>query len=316
MLSRRILRIKALQVLYASFQSNESSLSKVENDLQFSLKKSYDLYHYLLLLILDLAHFSRRKIEIGLEKNLPTPEERNPNTRFVDNRLILQIETNQQLLQYLNENRLSWANNPELIRALYDKMIQSDLYSNYMNAGESNYETDRKFLLDLYSFIIPESEELSEILEEQSIFWNDELEFVLSMIITTLQRFKQALGEKVKLLPMVKNEDDIDFVKTLVRKTIVDQAINMDRIKLYARNWEIDRIAFMDILIMMMALTEAIHFPAIPVKVSMNEYLEIAKYYSTDKSSNFINGILDHAISDLKTQKLIQKSGTGLIGEI
>jgi N utilization substance protein B len=317
MISRRLIRIKILQVLYAYYKSENQSFSNSEKELFFSLKKSYDLYNYLFQLILEIVRYAQSRIELAGQKKIPTWEDLNPNTRFTDNRLVEQLSKNFQLNKYLNENKLSWVNYPELIKKLFNQIQEHEIYQAYMkNVKTPDYAADKKLILNILEIIFTSSEDLGGILEEQSIYWNDDVEFVISMMIKSLRRIKEHDDENFSLMPMFKNEEDRDFAKQLFRKSIVNHKDYEALIEKYTRNWDVDRIAYMDILIMQQAITEVIEFPSIPTRVTFNEYIEISKYYSTPKSSVFINGILDKVVQELKEKNLINKQGRGLIGEI
>ncbi|MDY6801779.1 MAG: transcription antitermination factor NusB [Bacteroidota bacterium] len=316
MISRRLLRIKILQICYAHLKSHGQSVNQAEKELFFSIQKSYDLYHYLLLLIIDIVKYAQSRIELYSQKMIPTSEDLNPNTKFVDNKLIKQLEKNKQLNKYLNDNKLSWVNYPELIKNLYLEIKNSEYYQNYMNSPQRTYKEDKKFIIDLYSKIIIIHEPLHQNLEEQSIYWNDDLDFITGMIIKTLKSFNASSDESEQLMPLFKNEDDIDFVKQLFRKTILKHNEYQQLIADYIKNWDIERVAFIDIVVMALAISELIEFNEIPVKVTLDEYIEISKFYSTQKSNIFINGVLDKIVADLKNEGKIKKSGRGLIGEI
>ena len=304
-----------LQVLYAYYSSEERSLNNTEKELFFCIHKSYDLYHYLLALVTEIADYAEGRIEIKQNKLLPTQEDLNPNTKFVNNLFIQQLRKNRQLNAYLNQTKLSWVNHPELIKELYLIMIESEMYEAYINTETQSYMDDRKFIEKIFNKIFLVSEELYEVLEEQSIYWNDDIEFVISVIIKTLKRFNESSGPDQKLMPMYKDDEDREFAKDLLRKSIINHDELQALIKIHSSNWDVERIAFMDILMMQLALTEFLYFPSIPTKVTMNEYIELSKYYSTEKSRNFINGILDKTLKDLKKEGKIQKAGRGLVGE-
>jgi N utilization substance protein B len=315
MVSRRLLRIKTLQICYAYLKSSEQSINQAEKELFFSIQKSYDLYHYLILLILDVINFAESRIELAKQKQIPAQEDLNPNTRFIDNKLIKLLNDNYELKKYLNDQKLSWVNYPELIKNLYNEIRESELYKNYMSSESKGYNEDKKFISNVFSKIIINFESLYQNLEEQSIFWNDDIEFVIGMIIKSLRSFKASSDENVKLMPLFKNEEDKDFVKRLFRKTVLKHKENEELISKFIKNWDVERIAFMDIIVMSLAITEMTEFSEIPVKVSLNEYIEIAKFYSTQKSNIFINGILDKIVEHLKKEGRIKKVGRGLIGE-
>ncbi len=315
MISRRIIRTKVLQMLYAYYTSTDKSLSNTEKELFFCIRKSYDLYHYLLALMLEIADYAAQKIEIRKNKHQPTPEDLHPNTKFISNLIIQQLRENRQLNAYLNQTKLSWVNHPELIKELFQFLIESDIYKAYMADSNRSFLEDRKFIDKVFNNIILLTEDLHEVLEEQSIYWNDDIEFTISMISKTLKKFNPHSGSDQTLMPLFKDEDDREFAKNLLRKSIINHDELRTLIKEHSSNWDLDRIAFMDILIMQLAITEFLYFPSIPTKVSMNEYIELSKFYSTEKSRNFINGILDKTLKDLKTTDKINKTGRGLIGE-
>jgi len=194
-------------------------------------------------------------------------------------------------------------------------MTESDTYESYMESEESSFQDDRKFIEKLFNKIILVSEDLYQVLEEQSIYWNDDVEFVISMIIKTIKKFNEFSSSDQSLMPLFKDLEDREFTKQLIRKAIINHDELRELIKEHSKNWDVDRIAFMDVLIMQLAITEFLYFPSIPTKVSMNEYIELSKFYSTEKSRNFINGILDKTLKDLKKEGKINKMGRGLIGE-
>ena len=315
MVSRRLLRIKTLQICYAYLKSSEQSINQAEKELFFSIQKSYDLYHYLILLILDVVNFAESRIELAKQKKIPAQEDLNPNTKFIDNKLIKLLNDNYELKKYLNDQKLSWVNYPELIRNLYNEIRESELYENYMLSDSNGFNEDKKFISNVFSKIIINHESLYQNLEEQSIFWNDDIEFVIGMIIKSFRSFKTSSDENVKLMSLFKNEEDKDFVKRLFRKTVLNHNENEELISKFIKNWDVERVAFMDIIVMSLAIAEMTEFSEIPVKVSLDEYIEIAKFYSTQKSNVFINGILDKIVEYLKKEGKIKKVGRGLIGE-
>ncbi|MBN1951489.1 MAG: transcription antitermination protein NusB [Bacteroidales bacterium] len=310
------MRIKIMQALYAYYKHNGgSSLKNSEKELSLSITKTYDLYHYLLLLIIDVNDYARARIDLARTKKIPTQEDLNPNTKFADNLIVEQLRINKRLLDYAEKRKLNWSDSPELIRGIFLYLTQSEVYKNYMASPTRSYKEDRDFINSVFSGIISGYEPLSQSLEEQSIYWNDELEFVVGIIIKTLKKFKNEEGEDASLMPLYKNPEDENFSVRLLRKVVLKYDEYLPMIKQFSKNWEIDRIAFLDILLMEMAIAEAVEFPQIPVKVTLNEYLEIAKFYSTSKSNVFLNGILDKVFNHLKENNKIVKTGRGLIGE-
>ena len=315
MISRRLLRIKTLQILFAYYRGENNSLTLAEKELTFSIKKAYDLYYYLFLLLLDLRLYADKRIELGKQKRIPTEEDLNPNTRFIDNKVFGLIEDNFQLKKYLHENKLSWVNYPELIKLLFQRVTTSEYYGKYMNKSEIDFTAEKQLLVSILTKEIVDFEDLEQCLEEQSIYWNDDLEFIAGMVAKTIKRFTPWQPTSTPLMPMYKNQEDEGFAPRLLRKVILNHNENIKIIDSFTQNWDVDRIASMDTLIMEMAITEILEFPAVPVKVSFNEYIELSKYYSTDQSSTFINGVLDKIIASLRKDKLIQKQGRGLLGE-
>jgi len=304
-----------LQVLYAYYKNNERSLSKAEKELLFSIEKTYDLYHYLLLLIVDVAHVADQKMDAARNKLRPSKEDVNPNTRFIDNAVIQQLASNNQFQSYVQNNSISWDNDPELIRSMFDQLMESEFYKKYMESETNSYEDDKRFVVKFFSHLVACDDFLFGLLEEKSIYWNDDIEFILSMIIKTLKSFKETDGVHVSMPSLYKDAEDQDFVKRLFRKSVLSHDQTIEMIKKNTKNWDVERIAYVDVLIMEIALTEIMEFTSIPVKVTFNEYLEVAKYYSTENSSNFINGILDKMVGEMRQEGKIEKSGRGLMGE-
>jgi transcription antitermination factor NusB len=316
MISRRLLRVKVLQLLYAYYKNQDRTIAKAEKELFFSIGKAYDLYHYLLLLIVELAFVSEKKIDTAKAKIIPTHEDLNPNTRFIDNKVIKQLAENIQLNSYAESNTITWTDQEDYIRLLFDKLVKSDLYINYMNAEKNSYQDDKKFVEKFFLTLVAADDDFYSLMEEKSIYWNDEIEFIISMVIKTIKGLNENDDQYTSLMSLFKDAEDEDYVKTLFRKAVVNHTEHVEMIQKNTKNWDLERIAFMDILIMELALTELKEFPNVPVKVSFNEYLEIAKFYSTSNSSNFINGILDKLVKELKEIGKVKKVGRGLVGEV
>lgn len=315
MISRRLIRIKALQVLFAHYRGENESLSKTENELFHSISKAYDLYHFILLLVIELRNYAENRTEQAKQKHIPTPEDLNPNTRFIDNKVVKLIEDNKYLIEFLRKQKLSWVNYPELIRKLYQKIAASDYFSKYMNAPEASFAADRQFIIHILTRELEGFEDFEMCLEEQSIYWVDDVEFIVGMVCKTIKKLSEDQSPNFELPPVFKDIDDEEFARKLIRKVILNHEQNVKLIDEYTVNWEVERIANMDILIMEMAIAEIMEFPTVPVKVSLNEYIEVSKFYSTEQSSMFINGVLDKIIAHLRSKNLINKQGRGLLGE-
>ena len=244
---------------------------------------------------------------------ISTMDDLNPNLRFVNNRLINRLRSDKSLNDYLKNNKLNWSHYPDLIRGIYTTMTESELYKEYISSPEDDFQNDRQFCEDFFSNILVNSDLMLNELEEQSIYWNDDLDFTISMVIKTIKKFKSADDQNTYLMSLYKDEEDQQFTTKLFRKAIINNVENRKIIENYTKNWDVDRVAIMDILIMQLALTELIEFPSIPVKVTLNEYIELAKYYSTNKSSTFINGVLDRITKDFREEGKIVKAGRGLL---
>jgi N utilization substance protein B len=301
--------------LYAFNRREDDDIELAEKELFFSIGKTYDLYHYLLLLVIEVADIASEKIEQARLKKMPTPEDLDPNRKFIDNKLIEQLRINKAFNSYVSSRKLSWANNQHIPRFMYNLMLAWDKYEDYMKPEVQDYAADKKFVINLVTRLFAESEDLESNFEEQSIYWNDDMEYVAVMIEKTLKKFKPEEGENCMMMPLYKNKEDEDFVKILFRKAVLHIKQNSELIDRNTTNWEIERIALMDILVMQLAITEIMEFPEIPVKVTLNEYIEIAKYYCTSKSSTFVNGILDNIVKEIREKGLFIKTGKGLIGE-
>ncbi|HEY5470412.1 MAG TPA: transcription antitermination factor NusB [Bacteroidales bacterium] len=315
MISRRLLRIKALMALYAFNRREDENLSRAETELMFSIEKTYDLYHYLLLLVLEVADIASEKIDQALQKRMPSASDLNPQKWFINNQIIAQLRKNLAFKTYISTKKLSWVNYSHIPRLLYNKMSAWEVYHEYMKLEDHSYISDKKFIIKLITDLFSNSEDLQSNLEEQSIYWNDDMEYISAMIEKTLKKFKPDLGEKAPLMALYKNEEDEEFVKILFRKAILHSKKCSELIDKNTTNWEVDRIALMDILVMQLAITEILEFPEIPIKVTLNEYIEIAKYYCTSKSSTFVNGILDNIVKEIRETGALNKFGRGLVGE-
>ena len=314
MLNRRHLRIKIFHALYAYFQRSKDNLEKGEKELFFSISKMREMYILLLLVFTDIARFAELRMEEQKKKRLPTEQDLNPNRKFVDNRVIKLLQRNNALNDAVEKNKITWSDQPELIKRLYLMLEESEEYKEYMTSGEDSFEEDRQAVINLFKKLIVNYEPLQNYFEDKSIFWIDDLDLVSSMVLKTLKTFDESSNEGQLLLELYKDPaDEVDFVKTLYRQTVVQSDENEAFIKEKAENWDMERIALLDMILMKMALTEAREFSQIPVKVTLNEYIEISKFYSTPKSNTFINGILDKLFAELKEKGMIRKIGRGLI---
>lgn len=307
MINRVLLRIKIVQILYSFYKGDGKSIPAVEKELFHSIERTYDLYFHLLQLSVEITNYAAARIDAKRNKLRPTEEDLNPNTRFIDNRFIKQLSINQEFNEYLTDQKLSWVNYPEIVKSLYDEVIASEFYKDYMSLPETDFAADKDIWRKIFKKIILQSEDLDESIEEQSIYWVDDVEMVISFVIKTIKRFDEANGENQPLLPMFKNDDDADFARKLLKGVLKNGDQYREMIDKNTQNWELDRIAYMDILIMEVALSELLDFPTIPVNVTLNEYIEIAKNYSTEKSGTFINGVLDNIVNQLRSDNKLIK---------
>ncbi|MCC8087915.1 MAG: transcription antitermination protein NusB [Rikenellaceae bacterium] len=312
MLSRRLLRIKVIKALYSHFKSESDTLIVSEKNLNFSIDKTYQLYHLLLSLIVDVRQYASKKIDIGKNKMLPTEEDLNPNMKFVENRAVAKIADNDELLTYLTGNKLGWTNYPELVKKIYNNMISSGYYTDYMNSGKDSFAEDLQFVIDFYSNGLEDMEELEEAIEEQSIYWADDIAFGLIMVVRTLQGINEN-KTTFRLLPKFKNDDDRVFASQLFRAALVNNKEYFGYINEFTENWDLERFAYMDRIVMLATIAELVACTTIPVKVTLDEFIEISKYYSTPSSGTFINGVLDKIVEKLKKEGRIEKQGRGLI---
>lgn len=316
MLNRRHLRIKVLQALYAYFQSEEESLKKTENELITSVDRIYDLYLYLLLSFGELKELAEHRMDENKKKIRPGEEDLNPNRKFVDSLLIAKLGESYELRLASEDRSVNWVGdeNREMFRKMFMQMREDETWFTYMNNGNSGFEEDVQFAIALFRNDIANSPLLYHFFEEKSIHWMDDIDLACTMVIKTLKGATE--NEKLDVMPLYKDkEDEQEFIRTLLRKTISMDSENLALIDDLTKNWELDRIAKMDILLLKMAITELQVCKNIPKKVTLNEYIEISKFYSTPKSHGFINGILDKAIERLESENKILKIGRGLMND-
>ena len=292
MINREIIRIKIVQLTYAYYQNGNKNIDTAEKELFFSLSKAYDLYNHLLSLIVAITKESRRRLEIaqGKAKRENTPE---PSTRFAFNRFALQLEANKQLQEFNETQGRSWDDSVEFVGRLLEQIEQSQTYKEYMLSAIDNYSIDRELWRRLYRTFIQENPDLDALLEEQSLYWNDDKNVVDTFVLKTIKRFEEKNGAKQELLPEYDSEEEKDYARKLFRATILNADEYQHFMSETSRNWDFNRLAFMDIIIMQIAIAEMLTFPSIPVSVTINEYIELSKLYSTPRSAGYINGMLD-----------------------
>jgi len=319
MLTRRQFRIKVLQAVYAFHQGEAERIDVAERQLLKSIERIHELYIYQLSLLVDLMEFFKTRLEESKSKHLPSKEDLNPNTRFIDNLFMSQLASNIHFIKFRKQFKVSWKDETELVRKLYQSIRESVSYQNYMSKPECGYKDDKDIMLHLFNDIIAESAVLQSLYEEKSIYWIDDLELANFMVNKTIKGYRAAWDSLAELPYVYKSDDDKDpdsdkeFVIRLFRKTIVNNTELEHMVDQKAHNWDVERIAIIDVLLLKMALAELMEFSNIPVKVTLNEYIELAKVYSTPRSNVFVNGILDKLIVELKESGRIVKTGRGLM---
>ncbi len=307
MINREIIRTKIVQLTYAYYQNGNKNIDTAEKELTFSLSKAYDLYNYLLALMVAIAREAKRRLEITEVKAMREGTEK-PSTRFAYNRFILQLGENRQLADFINSQKWTWADEPEFVGRLFEQIEQSQTYKDYMTAPTDDYATDRELWRKLYRMFIQENTDLEALLEEQSLYWNDDKEVVDTFVLKTIKRFEEQNGVRQELLPEFDNEEDRDYARKLFRASILNANDYQHFMSDASHNWDFSRLAFMDIIIMQIAIAEMMTFPTIPVSVTINEFVDIAKLYSTPKSGGYINGMLDAIARHLiQTGKLMKR---------
>ena len=292
MINRELIRIKIVQLTYAYYQNGNRNMDNAEKELLFSLAKAYDLYNYLLALIVSVTQEERHRVEIAANRASREGTEA-PSSRLVNNKFAVQLEENKQLNLFMESQKRRWEDDMEAVRKLCDQIEQSTIYQEYMASDDDSYEADREVWRKIYRTLIQENPDLDAVLEEKSLYWNDDKEVVDTFVIKTIKRFDPANGADQELLPEYRDEEDRDFALKLFRSTI----LNADDYQRYmsesSRNWDFSRLAYMDVVIMQIAIAEMLTFPNIPVTVTINEYVDLAKLYSTPRSGGYINGMLD-----------------------
>jgi N utilization substance protein B len=310
MINRRHIRVKVMQSVYALLTSNSDNLVKEENFLRNSIDKMYDLYVLMLDILPRLKDLSKEKIEISKKKHFATEEDLNPNTKFIDNKVFSLIENSISFQTYKEEHGLdNWHLEEKYIKIIYENLLKSSLYKEYMEKKSSSFKDDVAFIVTVYSEFIAPNEKLADYFEDINISWVDDIPFVNTWIVRSLQNLKE--NKSLVLGRMYKDEDDQKFVIDLFRKVVLNHNSFEKDIDDKTPNWETDRIADLDMIIIKMGICEFLNFSSIPTKATINEYLEIAKDYSTPKSSFFINGVLDKVCKDFEKSDRLNKIGRG-----
>ena len=312
MINRRHIRVKVMQSVYAMITSKSDDLIREEKFLKHSIQKLLDLYVLQLQMLLEVQKMAAKKIELSKKKHLATKEELDPNTKFIENAALLSLANSTSFTTFKNDHNINnWSLDDEYVKIVWSKLESSELYKNYVNSSDASFKEDKKFVQDFFKEIIAPEEKLAEYYEGQNISWLDDIPFVNTWIVRTLSQLKQ---DKIFVLDrLYKDDDDEKFVLELFRKVILHHTSYEADISDKTPNWEADRIADIDMILIKMAITEFLKFSSIPVRVTINEYIEISKDYSTNKSGYFINGVLDKLSREFSSDKRLQKIGRGLL---
>jgi N utilization substance protein B len=294
--------------MYAYYQNNDKSIDTAEKELLFSLSKAYDLYNYMLLLMVSVSRHAYKQVEEKEKMNKIGHIDEMVSHRFADNQFTAQLEANKQLQEFVETKKKSWNNDIDYIKKLYADILQSEYYQEYMQMEEVTYADDREVWRKIYKNIIMKDERIDDILEEQSLYWNDDRDIVDTFVLKTIKKFSPENGANQELVPEYRDMEDQEYAIRLFRRTIMNDEYYRSLIGRCVKNWEFNRLAYMDVIIMQIAIAELLSFPQIPISVTINEYVEIAKWYSTPKSSGYVNGIIDSVAKMLKKENKLTKA--------
>ena len=308
MINRELIRLKLVQIAYSYYQSGSKNPAAAEKELLMSLSRAYALYNTMLLLMVELNRIALRTLEMRQSRAKRLGQKDALSTKFVDNRFMLQLESNKQLQEFRDNQRFDWADQEEFVRSLFNKIEESDFYKTYMDSGNDSYDEDREIWRLIYRHLICNNEELDAVLEEMDLYWNDDKVIVDTFVLKTINRFTADSTDEQPLMPEYRDTSDQEFALRLLQKAIANKDYYYDLIASTTRKWDINRVALMDRIILQLALAEIISFPGIPVSVSINEYVEIAKMYSTSKSGKYINATLDNISKRLMEENKLIKN--------
>ncbi len=318
MLYRRHLRIKVLQALYSWYSGGTNDMPLSEKQLLLSIDKVYDLFIYQLSFLLEIRNFSLIRIEENKNKFYPTEEDLNPNLRFVNNQVLIKLSNNIDLQKKAEQLKIDWHEEESMILKFYHLLRKADFYKKYMSEPESSLEDDKKFIIKVIDRLMIEFELLRSFYEEKSVYFADSYDLTGILLVKFIDSINKKFNASSSLPGIYttsgqKVNDDKLFVRNLFRKVILNDETNSKIIQAKTKNWDYERIPLIDVILLKMAIVELQEMKTIPVKVTLNEYIELAKYFSTAKSKTFINGVLDKLIGEFKENGLIKKTGRGLI---
>ncbi len=314
MLSRRHIRVKVMQMIYAFNNSENIDLKLPQKQLLVSMEDMYNLYLLLISLLIEVHSRAEDYLDKSKVKHLATLQEKNPNKKFIENKLFQQLKNNNSFQEILKKRKPNdWKLDNEYVEVVFKKILESNIYVQYMQSDQSSYNDDKKFVLDVFKTLIAPDEKLHDYIEDKKLTWLDDLPVVNTGIVKLLKKAKANSSESHYLPKLYKDDEDKDFAIDLLNKTILNQNKYNKEIASKTINWDSDRLAVLDSILLKMAICELQNFPSIPAKVTINEYLEIAKEYSTPKSSVFINGILDKVVKEYAEKGKLNKTGRGLM---
>ena len=312
MINREIIRQKVVQIVYSYYQQGDSRPDQAEKELLMSMAKAYELYNYMLLLMVEMNRVALRIYQMRQARLTRLGRYETENAKFVNNRFMLQMESNHQLMEFRENHNRFWADQEEFVRSLYMKVEEQDFYKEYMRRHESSFADDREIWRLIYRQLICNNEDLDAMLEEQSLYWNDDKAIIDTFVLKTLNRFTEQSAPDMPLLPEFRDDVDREFAVRLLRRTLANADYLQSLIAGSTRRWDVERVALMDRVIMQVALAEITSFPTIPLNVSINEYVELAKTYSTPKSGKYVNATLDHISKQLIEEKKLVKTETAI----
>ena len=308
MINRELIRLKVVQIVYSYYQNGNQKPDVAEKELQLSMSKAYDLYNYLLLLLVEINRIAQRSFETKQSRAQRLGETTELNKKFVNNRFMLLLESNKQLKEFSEMTNRTWIDQEEFVRNLWNRIEASDYYQAYMESDRDDYDEDREIWRQIYRNFICNNEGLDSILEDMSLYWNDDKTIIDTFVLKTINRFNPENGVDQPLLPEFRDPGDEEFACQLLRRTLANSDYYYKLISDSTRNWDVERIALMDRIIMQIALAEIISFPSIPVSVSINEYVEVAKMYSTPNSGKYVNATWDHIVKKLESENKLIKN--------
>lgn len=309
MINRELIRLKIVQLIYAYYRNDGKTMDVAEKELLFSFDKAFELYHYLLSILVKLHEQAIRKDEARIARMTRLGSNTDgifPDKMLAENKFLCQLAGNTALLTYI-EGKKEWIEEDAFVKKLYNTMVESDIYQLYLTKEEFDYDADREVVRKLYKTYVVGSEDFDDLIEDHCLYWNDDKFVIDSFVLKTIKRFTPEQGADQPLLPEFALDEDREFALRLFRSAIEREEETREIIRSNSRNWDFGRLAFMDVIIMQIALAEILEFPGIPLSVSINEYLDIAKQYSTPRSASYINGLLDHAVKGLREAGILLK---------